>query len=532
MEQAIAEGRLEEAIATLQSLVGEHTASGQWAELSWDNRKLAQCSFMQGQLSEALEFSSRAIEAAGRAGNILEEADAENALGIVHGEKGELAQSVHHLERSYQLHVKAGSNRAATVLNNIGNACLIMDDPERALGYFHKAQETAAGDDSFGDLEGTALSNIGRALNALGRHGEAMDVLRKSVEFFARRNMETLRVHSLAKLAATHESLGELEQAEVLFRKALASADERNDSAWVYELHGSLGALLHKQGRYDEAEPELKCAIAGAEKPGGSFDVSGWRQRYSDTLAARGNIRDALSHLQQAYKDLEYAAEQRTRRQLFQAMGRLEIERIEHEKETYRQRTEELSATLEQAEALRGRLEERNAALAEMAVRDPLTGVFNRRWFIERLGQEIARSRRYNHPLAVAILDLDWFKHVNDTYGHLTGDRVLVEFAGLLRQSTRSSDDVARYGGEEFAIVMPETTTEQALRACEKLRDGISNHDWAPTGLEEHLTFSAGVATLQPEETLEMLVERADRRLYLAKAAGRNVTIADDTGAP
>lgn len=204
-------------------------------------------------------------------------------------------------------------------------------------------------------------------------------------------------------------------------------------------------------------------------------------------------------------------AERRTEQRLFQAMGRFELERIEQEKESYRARNEEL--------------EHHNAELSAMTLRDPLTGIFNRRWFASRLPTEIDRARRYGHDLAVAIIDLDYFKEINDAFGHPAGDRILAGFAEMIDQSTRGSDDVARYGGEEFAVVMPETGLEEARFVCEKLRQTLEKTNWSEVGVDRSVTLSAGVACLIPADAPGDLVDRADRFLYAAKQQGRNRTV-------
>ena len=137
-----------------------------------------------------------------------------------------------------------------------------------------------------------------------------------------------------------------------------------------------------------------------------------------------------------------------------------------------------------------------NHRLEALAHTDPLTQLVNRRALTVRLVTEMERVRRYNAPLAMLLLDLDHFKLVNDTYGHLTGDDVLSGFAGLLQRAVRTVDTVARYGGEEFVIVVPETGKQGAIAFAERIRDRIAAHRFqAASGAEIHITASIGVAT-------------------------------------
>ena len=166
-----------------------------------------------------------------------------------------------------------------------------------------------------------------------------------------------------------------------------------------------------------------------------------------------------------------------------------------------------------------------NARLAALAQTDPLTGVLNRRALMERLGGELDRARRYGHAVAVLMLDLDHFKQVNDTLGHLVGDGVLRELGELLRSAVRTADFVARYGGEEFVLVLPETNLEGAVAFADRLRERVEAHQFgfAPTGVLR-LSASIGVAIFPAPRigTAEDLLAAADTLLYKAKADGRN----------
>jgi diguanylate cyclase (GGDEF)-like protein len=166
--------------------------------------------------------------------------------------------------------------------------------------------------------------------------------------------------------------------------------------------------------------------------------------------------------------------------------------------------------------------------LAQQAITDELTGLFNRRYFLQRLKEEAARAQRHHHPLSCLMIDLDHFKAVNDRYGHHTGDLVLQTVAHLIKSSSRVADVVARYGGEEFVVLLPETDAAGALEAAARLRELVAQQDFQGCCPETlHLTISVGVASRSPEDLLrpeasETLVQQADQALYLAKNRGRN----------
>jgi two-component system cell cycle response regulator len=161
----------------------------------------------------------------------------------------------------------------------------------------------------------------------------------------------------------------------------------------------------------------------------------------------------------------------------------------------------------------------------QLASTDPLTGCLNRRALVEKLEQEVERANRYDFPVTVLMIDLDRFKLVNDTRGHLVGDAVLRQLGELLRAEVRSVDLVARYGGEEFVVLLPNTATDGGVSFAERLRLRVERHDFAGGLAALAVTVSIGVATYpaHPGETVEELLAAADGALYRAKHDGRNL---------
>ncbi len=164
----------------------------------------------------------------------------------------------------------------------------------------------------------------------------------------------------------------------------------------------------------------------------------------------------------------------------------------------------------------------RARVLQNLMIRDSLTGLLNHTKTKEQLGIEIERMRRLGHTISLAMIDIDHFKTVNDTYGHATGDRVLRSLSRLLSQRMRQTDVVGRYGGEEFAVIMVGADAENAQRAIDKVRQAWAQLPHFSNGREFYSTFSAGVCAAPPHKTAASLSESADAALYQAKAAGRN----------
>jgi diguanylate cyclase (GGDEF)-like protein/PAS domain S-box-containing protein len=166
---------------------------------------------------------------------------------------------------------------------------------------------------------------------------------------------------------------------------------------------------------------------------------------------------------------------------------------------------------------------EAEVQLAQLASRDPLTGLANRRHLMEQLYREVTVAHRHGSPLTVCVGDLDLFKSINDTYGHIAGDGVLTAFARLLSDGTRSEDTVARMGGDEFCIVFPRTSLRQAQVCIERIRLRLENASFsAPDGRQFHSTATFGLTQLEPGTDAQALLRNVDEALYDAKRAGRN----------
>lgn len=161
-----------------------------------------------------------------------------------------------------------------------------------------------------------------------------------------------------------------------------------------------------------------------------------------------------------------------------------------------------------------------------LSLTDPLTGLYNRRSLDSNLEREFLRAKRYKNDLSVAVIDIDFFKKVNDTYGHLCGDYVLKEVAYMILETLRKTDIVFRYGGEEFVAILTETPLEKAAIPLERLRKKVENYPFKYNGTEFQVTISVGVSSTEKEfNSASEFLDSADKALYSAKGQGRNRVI-------
>jgi two-component system, cell cycle response regulator len=157
-----------------------------------------------------------------------------------------------------------------------------------------------------------------------------------------------------------------------------------------------------------------------------------------------------------------------------------------------------------------------------MTIVDGLTQIHNKRYLFEALDKELIRARRYDRQLSLLIFDIDYFKNINDQYGHLAGDYVLRELARIVQERIRRDEVFARYGGEEFVIALPETSLQGAVTLAENLRARVETHGFSFQGERIPVTISVGCAVLGEEKTAADLIQLADDKLYEAKRGGRN----------
>jgi len=214
--------------------------------------------------------------------------------------------------------------------------------------------------------------------------------------------------------------------------------------------------------------------------------------------AIRSRI-DAIQDHMKHHRDMESSREQR---------AQTEIEELSRQLDTFQGEVSTLHNKLE--------------AAREKATHDSLTGLPNRLAYEDRISEEIERARRYKHPLTLAVLDVDFFKKINDSYGHPAGDNVLKILAELFRKRTRESDFIARFGGEEFMLILTETDPESALSVADKLRQTVEEANFHFRENRVPVTISCGLTGYREGDEKGSLYERADTALYEAKESGRN----------
>jgi diguanylate cyclase (GGDEF)-like protein len=193
-------------------------------------------------------------------------------------------------------------------------------------------------------------------------------------------------------------------------------------------------------------------------------------------------------------------------------------------REILRQRSENRVRVVRWRESLKQRqqldtLSAEASSFRELSLQDPLTGLANRRALEPLVQDALAELRSGGRPFALAVLDIDQFKNINDRHSHVVGDFVLRALGGLLRETLRGSDFAARTGGDELVVLFAEATLSEAITAAERIRQAISAHDWSALAEGLQVSVSIGVTAARPEDAVESLMRRADRLMYERKPA-------------
>jgi diguanylate cyclase (GGDEF)-like protein len=474
---------------------------------------------------EALAISERLGDNDGRA-RVL------RAIGFTWDELGDFPQALDHHLRALEIEEAAGNiaGRAAT-LRTIGVVYSRSGDLDAGLDYFNQSLALC---ETTGDNIGRAktLNNIGVNLNDLGRHEESLATLNESLAVYRDAGLTLQQSGSLVNRGLTLEKLGRPAEAEASFQEALLGAEATGHMFGVVDALLSLGRLAASQGRTADAQARLEAALAGAERYSLKQPICECCDALSTLHETNGDHAQALA-LHRRFHALERdVLKQSSERHLKAVQARYQLAAAQRDAEIQRLRHVELAdanAELEQLNRSLRDSDEQKSKLLEQLERqtyeDSLTGLANRRMLDKRLADEFSRAARHRRPLAVALLDVDHFKRVNDRYSHAVGDAVLRELAQLLVATVRHTDLVARFGGEEFVLVLVETDAGAAQWACEKLRVAIATHDWKRVHGGLSLTASIGYCADTDVESYAQMLAAADRSLYQAKARGRNCVV-------
>lgn len=474
-----------------------------------------EAAFQANDYARALTHATQARTLASELEDQTHEALAEAWQGAALTQQSRYAEAMERLLHAIEsLRTQGQEPLACRALNYLAIVHEELGDVPKALPVYERAVSMArlAGDTG---MLGRALSNWGDAYVTLKDPQSAERVLREALAVVTPRNDHVHIAFCQLALGRLAFEKGDDAEALELLTQALGPAEKSGAARTLAEVLAMLGVLRTHRRETEDALVLLQRSLSMFETLGIQRELSRVHLWLSDAMEQARDLEGALQHHREHARIRGEVLEQTARTQLQAVNARHELEKARAQQEIERLRNVEL------AEA-NARLAQQTQSLLELARRDPLTGLYNRRSLGERLNDEFERARRYDSKLAVAMVDLDLFKDINDRHSHAIGDAVLQRVAELLSASIRKTDVAARYGGEEFVLVFPETGHDQAIRACEKLRRAIDEAPWAALAPKLQVTLSLGVASGTGYASWERLLSAADAKMYEAKRTGRN----------
>ncbi|ADV67525.1 diguanylate cyclase [Deinococcus maricopensis DSM 21211] len=508
------------------ALLGPHSSAAQRARVLLVHGKIESAQGRYPSSSDALQRALALTETSGQTEHL---GDILNNLAVNEHHLGQRDAALQFYLRALDQYEAQGDETGAVkVLVNIGGLEEELEQYDTALRHLRAAYQRAR---RAGNARSAALAvgNIACVHQSQGQHRQAIRYFHLAIRLQEHLNYRKGVLELHAFLGASHAALGNFDTAHACFELARRLADDLGDRRMRIEIHLRESRSLLDAGHLDDALGTLNRALQDATDAHYIVQTHAAHTLLCDLHEARHDHRAALQHLKAARAlDRHLNTEAQERR----LQGLLIEHDVKHTREIaevqqqlnaeLKRKNDALEAAYREQEALLQQLRWQAEELAHQARSDALTGLPNRRCFLERFEQERARADRTGAPIAVALIDIDYFKRVNDEHSHAIGDAVLCRIAELLTQGVRASDTAARYGGEEFALLMPDTDTYGARLTCERLRVAIAAHDWSTVHPNLQVTLSIGLHVAHGPEGAERMLASADARLYRAKALGRN----------
>lgn len=404
----------------------------------------------------------------------------------------------------------------AEVQNDIGFAHIHLKQYASALPYLLDSVATLRKLNDQVRL-GWVLDSLCNAYHSLGEFERALQCGLESVGLAEELEEWQSLAEYLHSLGRVYQSLADDNQALECFRKSLNLAQKHGYRQDIGNSLHAIGDLLLRQGRLDLALVSLQDALVTAEQIGlKSLQMDACRSLVA-VYKQLEDYQNALLYSEQLQGLCEARFDEEADRRIKNLEVLHQLENARKEAEIFQLKNIALQLEIDERKRVQARLQ-------ELADTDSLTGITNRRCFFQLALAALEQAQCQHLTLAIIMFDIDHFKVINDTYGHIAGDEVLVEIARRARNDVRPGETLARFGGEEFVVLLPETNQQLALMAAERLRKRIAAAPIRVAGAALSVTISLGVAHFhgQDDMTLEKMLDCADRALYQAKESGRN----------
>lgn len=437
----------------------------------------------------------------------LKKADIYNGLGKAYSEMKNFSKSTDYLQKSHQIYKKHQMfDKQATLLNNIGLVLRKSSKHVEAYEFFNKANDLIL---QHLDKQGCpiVLFNLGASLNVLGKYDEAEPILRKSYDLSSRQNYILNKSLCLSEIGIIHRARKKYEDAIECFKMSNVQIMKTTHREGIVKNYQNMGMVYYEENKNEKAVDCFNESIHLAQAFN-LFELVDVSYKYlSELYKRKGDFEKAFKFYELYHETKITNLSKQNDSKLQSFIIESQIEKLRQQNEIYVIRNIELK--------------KKNDMLRVLSTTDELTGVFNRRYIIEKLGYLTQRIKEGNHATHyLLMIDIDDFKYINDTYGHVTGDYVLRAISQAINASLGSSGLIARYGGDEFLVIFENANKEYVYQKGFEIRQSIEQ---ILSEKDYKVSISGGVSVIDESHTnVDEILTQADDLLYIAKANDKN----------
>ena len=408
----------------------------------------------------------------------------------------------------------------ATALNGIGSLYMQLGEWQKALPYLDDSLNIAETTNNL-SLQAKVSEHLCSCLCQLKDYENALSCGLRSVRLCQECGDLKAEAEVLYAVGEVYLLMEDQNQAMIHFQRSLAISEAIDLKIQPIRALRSISQLYFRKGSADRAQELLHEALRRAEALDIKREQYACHQMLASAYKEMGNYEKALVHYEKfhAIKEILFNEEADLRLKTLETT--FQAQKARKEAEIYQLKNVALQQEIEQRKQTQAELE-------RMARIDPLTNIYNRRYFFHLAEAEFKRSLRYKHLLSLIMIDVDYFKHINDNFGHLIGDQVLVEIARRIQETVREVDICCRFGGEEFLVLLPETNAVSARLVAERIRQRIAGSMFNTNNGKVPVSISLGIADSVDVEKLDTVISHADAALYEAKRLGRNQVVIYD----
>lgn len=499
--------------------------AGENAPSSLEHRKvLGRALIAQGKAlleldgyDQAIPCYISALECFNPAVDSAETAEALLGLGSGMMIMGSYPEGLQYLMRALSAfqNLKDQSGEAAVRIQ-LGKLYLLLGEAEKALPHLETALDLAQYLTDL-KLEAPVQVYLSQAFSECGRHQSAVQAGLRGVEIYQNLGIHRGEVEALNTLGEVYFKRNEYGLALNFFQLSADVAKKFDKRLELVRAYRKIGLIHLAVGNISQSVDSLQSALTLASEINAQVELMECHQALAQAYKKAENYPQALEAYENYISVYQIVYNEEKDRRLRTLEVIHEVENARKDAEIYQLRNVALQKEIEERKKAQ-------AALERLATQDPLTGIANRRYFLEIASRVIEQARRYQRPVSIVMIDVDHFKEMNDTFGHKTGDKVLIHITRCMQAALRKVDILGRYGGDEFVILLPETTQEGARRLTERLRQAIAQQSITAGGVSIPITLSIGLASnvKEPALSLDELLQRADRALYDSKLNGRD----------